>query len=236
MVGRDGVRTATYPNHRFADGAARITLNKVGHATVEVPAHEMGMGTVTTQYLITADRLGLPLDRVTVAPGDSAFPGVVLAGGSSQTATVAAAVIAAHGSLVAELLALAAADSPLAGLSADAVGSRDGGLCELADPGRWESYTSLLEGAGRDELTVVATAGAPKELEPRSMHSYGAVFCEVSVNAITGETRVRRVLDSYDCGRILNPKTAISQFRGGIIMGLGSRSWRKPSSTSGPEG
>jgi xanthine dehydrogenase YagR molybdenum-binding subunit len=33
--------------------------------------------------------------------------------------------------------------------------------------------------------------------------------------------RVRRFLGSFDCGRILNPKTAMSQFRGGIIMGLG---------------
>jgi xanthine dehydrogenase YagR molybdenum-binding subunit len=29
------------------------------------------------------------------------------------------------------------------------------------------------------------------------------------------------VLGSYDCGRIINPNTAASQFRGGIIMGLG---------------
>ena len=33
--------------------------------------------------------------------------------------------------------------------------------------------------------------------------------------------RVSRFLGSVDCGRILNPKTAASQFRGGIIMGLG---------------
>ena len=53
------------------------------------------------------------------------------------------------------------------------------------------------------------------------MHSYGAQFCEVHVNAVTGETRVTRFLGSFDCGRILNPKLAASQFRGGIIMGLG---------------
>jgi xanthine dehydrogenase YagR molybdenum-binding subunit len=29
------------------------------------------------------------------------------------------------------------------------------------------------------------------------------------------------LLGSFDCGRILNAKTAASQFRGGIIMGLG---------------
>jgi xanthine dehydrogenase YagR molybdenum-binding subunit len=47
------------------------------------------------------------------------------------------------------------------------------------------------------------------------------MFCEVRVNTVTGETRVSRFLGSFDCGRILNPKTAASQFRGGIIMGLG---------------
>jgi len=53
------------------------------------------------------------------------------------------------------------------------------------------------------------------------MHSHGAHFCEVRVNAVTGEPRVTRFLGSFDCGRILNAKTAASQFRGGIVMGLG---------------
>ena len=37
----------------------------------------------------------------------------------------------------------------------------------------------------------------------------------------TGEVRVRRWVGAFDTGRILNPKTAASQFRGGIIMGIG---------------
>jgi xanthine dehydrogenase YagR molybdenum-binding subunit len=53
------------------------------------------------------------------------------------------------------------------------------------------------------------------------MHSFGALFCEVRVNAVTGEPRVSRFLGSFDCGRIINAKTAASEFRGGIIMGLG---------------
>ena len=48
------------------------------------------------------------------------------------------------------------------------------------------------------------------------MHSYGAQFCEVRVNAVTGETRVTRFLGSFDTGRILNAKTAASQFPGAI--------------------
>ncbi len=215
-----GCATATYPYLRMA-GSARVTLDRTGHVTVAVPAGDMGMGTSTTQTIITAERLGLPLEQVSVVHGDSRFPGSMLAGGSNQTATIAAAVIAAQQGLVAQLLALCAEDSPLAGLSPEEVGGRDGGLCELADPSRWESYERILARAGRDELTLTATGADPAEMEAFSTHSFGAVFCEVRVNAVTGEPRVSRILGSYDCGRIINAKTAASQFRGGIIMGLG---------------
>jgi xanthine dehydrogenase YagR molybdenum-binding subunit len=216
-----GCATATYPYFRMPGGAARIKLMKNGHAAVEFAAHEMGMGTATVHAQILAERLGLPMERVTVAYGDSRFPGLILAGGSQQTACIGGSVIAAHRKLVAELLELAGKDSPLAGLKPDEVGGIDGGLCKLDDPTRCESYASILARAERDELTVQASAPAPLETMHWSMHSFGAQFCEVHVNAVTGETRVSRFLGSFDCGRILNAKTGVSQFRGGIIMGLG---------------
>ena len=94
-------------------------------------------------------------------------------------------------------------------------------MCTLDEPARRESYASILARAQRDEVTVEAEAPTPLELQHWSMHSHGAMFCEVRVNAVTGEMRVSRFLGSFDCGRILNAKTAASQFRGGIIMGLG---------------
>ena len=216
-----GCATATYPYYRMPGGAARLTLTKDGHANVEIAAHEMGMGTATTQTMVTADRLGLPMECVKVEYGDSRFPGVVLAGGSQQTASIGAAVIAAHRELVTELVKLAGKDSPLAGLKPEEVTAQDGRLYKFGVPERWESYASLLARAGRDEITVEGSAPPPFEFMHWSMHSHGAMFCEVRVNAITGEPRVSRFLGSFDCGRILNAKTAASQFRGGIIMGLG---------------
>ena len=216
-----GCAAATYPHQRFPGAGARITLDMTGHATVQLAANDMGMGTTTTQTIVTAERLALPIERVTIAYGDSSFPGSYQAGASSQTVTIAGAVIAAHRALVEELLTLLVDDSPLAGLTAHDVGARDEGLCELADPTRWESYAQILRRAGRKELTVVADAADNDELRTFSMHSFGAVFCEIRVNAVTGETRVSRILGSYDCGRIISPKTAASQLRGGMIMGLG---------------
>jgi len=216
-----GCAMATYPYYRMPGGAARLTLTRDGHATVEIAGHEMGMGTATAQTMVTAERLGLPMSQVTFAYGDSRLPGTVLAGGSQQSASIGAAVGAAARKLVAELLEFCDGDSPLKGLKPDAVRCRDGGLCKADEPQRFETYAAILARAARDAITVEETAPPPLETQHWSMHSWGAMFCEVRVNAVTGEPRVSRFLGSFDCGRILNAKTARSQFRGGIIMGLG---------------
>ena len=49
----------------------------------------------------------------------------------------------------------------------------------------------------------------------------GAQFCEVRVDTDTGEVRISRWLGVFDVGRIINPKTAASQLRGCIVMGIG---------------
>ena len=216
-----GAATATYPYYRFAGVAARISLDAEGHATVSVAAHEMGMGTATVQAQHAADRLGLPLEQVTFEYGDSSLPAGAMAGGSSQTAGTLAAVGAAAEALVEAVLKLVGNDSPLAGLKVDQIVAHDAGLAHADDPSRHETFASILSRAQREAVEVEATGPMPMETIKYSMHSYGAQFAEVAVNAITGEIRVRRLLGSFDCGRILNPKTATSQFRGGIIMGLG---------------
>ncbi len=220
-----GVATAAYPYYRVPGGAASLTLKRdsAGGVTakVEVAAHEMGMGTATTTAIVTAERLGLPLDDVEVSYGDTGIPGAIMAGGSQQTASIGAAVIAAWNAMAAELLDLAGNDSPLAGLKLDEVGGHEGALVKLDDPTRSERYASILSRAQRNSITVQADSSQPLETMHWSMHSHGAMFCEVRVNSVTGEVRVSRFLGSFDCGRIINAKTAASQFRGGIIMGLG---------------
>ena len=53
------------------------------------------------------------------------------------------------------------------------------------------------------------------------MHSFGAQFVEVRVDADLGEIRVVRCVGAFDAGRVMNAKTAHSQLIGGIVFGLG---------------
>ena len=97
----------------------------------------------------------------------------------------------------------------------------DGGLRKIDEPSRHESFASILRRAARSELSVMGESGAPLEVLKFSMHSRSAIFCAVRVSDVTGEVHLDRLVGAFDCGRILNPKTAASQFRGGMIMGLG---------------
>ncbi|MFC5745184.1 xanthine dehydrogenase family protein molybdopterin-binding subunit [Actinomadura rugatobispora] len=67
----------------------------------------------------------------------------------------------------------------------------------------------------------VDTAEEVRAQEKYARHAFGAQFAEVEVDADTAEIRVRRMLGVFAAGRIINPKTARSQFIGGMTMGLG---------------
>jgi len=216
-----GCAAGTFPYVRMPGMSARITIDKDGRATIASAAHEMGMGTATVQRQHAADRLGLPLEMVSVRIGDTSLPFGSFAGGSSQTASLGAAINAASSKLAGELLRLAGNDTPLAGLKAGEVEFADGGLRRIGDPASHESFVSILRRRGRADISVTGESGAPLEMLKFAMHSTSAIFCEVRVSDVTGEVRVDRLVGAFDCGRILNPKTAASQFRGGMIMGLG---------------
>jgi xanthine dehydrogenase YagR molybdenum-binding subunit len=195
-----------------------------GSALILAPASEMGMGTATAQIQHAADRLGLPLHRITFQYGDSSLPDTpMMAGGSNQTATTFAAVRAAVEEVHRQLLKLAqkGSDSVLAGAKFEQVEARGGGLYLSSGTGLGETYAAILRKAGQPSVEAEASSGPPLEMVKYSMASYGAQFCEVRVHEETGELRVSRWLGSFDCGTIVNPKTAASQFRGGIVMGIG---------------
>jgi xanthine dehydrogenase YagR molybdenum-binding subunit len=200
-----------------------VRISADGTAVIQAAAHEMGMGTATVQIQHAAERLGLPIDRVSFEYGDSNLPQSPVAGGSNQTASILASVTAAIEKALQELLALAGDDydSPLASAKYEQIEARNGGLFRTDDANKGETYSSILQRVGQDFVEVEASSEMPLELMKYSMGSYGAQFCEVRVNEESGEVRVSRWLGSFDCGRILNPKTATSQFRGGIIMGIG---------------
>jgi xanthine dehydrogenase YagR molybdenum-binding subunit len=72
----------------------------------------------------------------------------------------------------------------------------------------------------RDGIEFVVKDEPGAETERFAQQSFGAHFVEVEVDPDLGMVRVTRFVGAFEGGRILNEKTARSQFLGGIVWGI----------------
>ena len=200
---------------------ASFSVDRDGVITVRQGMTDIGTGSYTVLAQIAAETLGVPLKAVRVEIGDSELPPAPGSGGQFGAATAGSAALVAGMNLRKAIAELAAGDpgSPLQGGPAEAVTFQDG---VIAIGNRSESLASLIARAAPEGLTVEGEHRPAADARNWSQHTYGAHFCEVGVDPVTGEVRTRRMLGVFAAGRILNWKTARSQLTGGMIWGVAS--------------
>lgn len=193
----------------LSEAKARVTLRGDGTAVVETDMTDIGTGTYAILTQIACDMLGLPADKVETRLGDTDFPAGPGSGGSWGASSSGSAVFLACEEIrskIAEKLGSDEADLTLADGNA--------GTGASARP-----VSDILDG---QQISAIGHIEPGKTLEDWQQATYGSYFAEVAVNAVTGETRVKRMLGVFGAGRILNEKTATSQCYGGMIWGIGS--------------
>jgi xanthine dehydrogenase YagR molybdenum-binding subunit len=203
-----GVASA-FRNNLTMKSAARIRLDAQGTVTVETDMTDIGTGSYTIIAQTAAEMMGVPLAKVRVRLGDSAFPVSAGSGGqwggNSSTAGVYAACIKMR-----ELIAQKAGLDPAKATFAEgriSLGSRTAALGDLAGP----------QGLVAEDFMDYGDLGKQYQ-----QSTFGAHFVEVGVDEHTAEVRIRRMLAVCAAGRILNPKSARSQVIGAMTMGAGA--------------
>jgi xanthine dehydrogenase YagR molybdenum-binding subunit len=230
-----GVAAGMYPMRRTA-GEAMVRVLANGTVEVISAAIDMGQGTYTVLAQTAAEALGVPIERVVVRLGDSGSPLAPVGGGSQLANVMVGAVHKAALGAREELIGLGLSDpkSPFRDLQANTLPIAAGRIngMELAaflqaiGRARIEVQrdTFAENGTNPDDklknFTTITTMRAPTDGD-HSIHSWCAHFIEVRVDEDFGTVRVSRVVSALDCGRIYNPKLAESQWKGGIIMGIG---------------
>jgi xanthine dehydrogenase YagR molybdenum-binding subunit len=217
-----GMATATYPTNRNPSKAS-VSIGANGLVTVRCGSQDLGTGTYTVMTQLAADRLGVPMAQVRAELGDSDLPEAPTSGGSCTVASITPAIEQACLDLRRQLIALAVADdaSPLHGLDPARIRVENGDMIADNDALRRENYAVLLTRQNKSSLEAKGDAKQGEEKKNFSMHSFGAQFAEVRVDPDFGEIRLVRHVGAFAAGRILNLKTARSQFIGGIIFGIG---------------
>jgi xanthine dehydrogenase YagR molybdenum-binding subunit len=200
---------AAFRNAPVMKSAARVRLDNRGIVTVETDMTDIGTGTYTIIAQTAAETMGLPLHKVVVRLGDSAFPVSAGSGGQWGASSATSGVYAACMKLREAVLQKLGVNAPDAAFT-------DG---EVRSGSR---RVPLAEAAGADGL-VAEDAIEFGDLQRKYQQStFGAHFVEVGVDAATAEIRIRRMLAVCAAGRILNPKTARSQIIGAMTMGAGA--------------
>jgi xanthine dehydrogenase YagR molybdenum-binding subunit len=217
-----GMAAVSYHTGRSeSDASARI--NADGTADVMSATSDMGPGTYTSMTQVASDALGLPIQKVRFALGDSQFPKAPSHSGSRTMASVGSAVFTAANMLRDKFVRNAVVDpgSPLNGARPQDVAVSDGRMYRTDDPAHGETYQELLQRRGWPSLDSQQT-WSPGDTDKRfSMYAYGGVFAEVAVDEALGSIRIRRIFGCYDAGRVVNPKLAHSQAIGGMVGGIG---------------
>ena len=111
---------------------------------------------------------------------------------------------------------------PMAGIAGGSAGTASWGsaIMDAAQKFRAKLYGELGGKLPEGGLEVGGGLMRSPYAGQYAMHSFGAQFVEVRVNMDSGEIRVPRMLGVFAAGRIINAKTARSQFLGGMTMGL----------------
>ncbi len=214
-----GCATAAYPTH-MAPAMARVTLSRDGRARVEVAGQDSGQGTYTALSQIAARELRLEPSRVRVVMGDSKLPPGPASSNSLGTASLGSAVKLATDKIRARFGTQMPSNheraAAFARLGVESVSEVGDFLPPTKKP---EVFEKLRK--GQVPFASQARGDESKDGKPL-MFAFGAQFAEVRIHRLTREIRVPRLTGAFAAGRIVNARTARSQYMGGMIWGMAS--------------
>jgi len=205
----------------------RVRVDPRGQVFVFSGASSQGQAHETTLAQIVADGLSVPLEQVTVVPGDT--DGIPLGVGTfASRIAVLAGSSAAHAAAEVRAKALAIAAAELEAAPEDLT-LQDGRFAVRGVPGRALSLAAVSAIASAPRPGYALPGGMDPGLEAsgyvrvtQSTYSSGAHAAVVEVDAETGAVHILRYVAVDDCGTMINPMVVEGQVHGGIAHGIGN--------------
>jgi aerobic carbon-monoxide dehydrogenase large subunit len=202
--------------------SAIVRVHSDGKVTIFSGSHSHGQGHEITFCQIAADRLGLPIDDISLVEGDTdQVPFGNGTWGARSTSVGGTAVYHAAGKVLdkarrfaAQALECAEGDIDYAhGIFTVRGTDRSIGFAAVAD---LAYHGALLPPGGAPGLEVTEFYDPPDTNDPQAIH-----LAVVVVDADTGAVRLRALYAADDCGVVINPMIVEGQVHGGLAQGIG---------------
>ncbi len=205
-------------------GAVEVHVD--GSATIRVGTSGHGQGHPTAFAMLVNDRLGIPMDRITLVQSDTAaVPRGSGTGGSRSLQIGGTAIHGAAGIVLERARRLAARQ--LEADPADIVVTEDGRVGVAGVPAAALTWSELAELALTPAGGTEPLAGEFDFVQDGPTFPFGAHIAVVEVDTETGHVRLIRHIAVDDCGRVLNPMLVRGQQHGGIAQGAAQALWEQ---------
>jgi len=197
--------------------AATLKMNDDGSFNLLVGAADCGTGSDTVLAQMAAEELGIPIEDIIVTSSDTDFTPFDKGAYASSTTFISGGAVRKTAKLIKAQVQEQAAvlmeisDPASLELRDRRVYAPDGRSVSMA-----EVALSSLHQVNQHQIMATAS-----HLSPVSPPPTAAQFAELSLDTETGKICVDRLLMVVDCGRVINPLTAVGQVEGGVAQGLG---------------
>lgn len=209
---------------------AWVGLEMDGSIVIRCGVPDIGGGQMNTLAQITAEVLGVPLERITVYGTDSAL--TPLAGTTTATRQMYMSGNATYQAALAVRQTLAERASQHFECEPAEIDFADSTVFVKNDASQNMPLTQLIalcaaEGLPRANLSLFKAPFTEKPDPDNAQgdiwpdYTFGAQAVEVAVDTETGEVRVLKSAACHDVGRALNPAAVAGQIEGGAAQGLG---------------
>jgi len=197
--------------------SAFLKMNEDGSFFLQVGASDVGGGADTVLSQIAAEALGVTLDKIVIASGDTDnTPFDVGAYASSTTIISGGAVKKAAEKVLTQVLAVAAQllETPM-----EKLGRGNNEVFTLCECRKAVSMTEIAMHAMYKEKFQIMDGAS--HFNTDSPPPFCATFAEVEVDTETGQVRVLHLATAVDPGVAVNPMQAEGQVEGAVTQGLG---------------
>ena len=208
---------------------ARVEMDPAGSVTLYTGCADIGQGSTTVLAQIVAETLGLETDAIQLVVGDTKYTTNAGATSASRQTYISGNAVKEAAEKLRELLMTGAVDVLKVGKASLMLDS--GFVADSNDNAKKVSFSKLAARAYKKGLPFVCQGyfdpeTVPLDTEtgqgiPYSTYAFACHLAFVTVDTMTGEVSVEKIVAAHDVGKAIYPEGVIGQICGGVAMGVG---------------
>jgi CO/xanthine dehydrogenase Mo-binding subunit len=208
---------------------AKIKIDLGGNVTLYTGCADIGQGSTTVLAQIAAETLGLKPEAIRLFTADTRCTSNAGATSASRQTYISGNAVKEAAEKLADVLLTEAVNKLRVPKSALVL--QDGFVMESGNPANRVELSVLAQRANRkgiplkwqgyfDPKTVPLDPETGQGV-PYATYAYAAQLALLTVDTLTGEVHVAKIIAAHDVGKAIHPANVKGQICGGVAMGIG---------------